>query len=160
MQWQDGDSTLRHAGDTASVWFLLAWLDCQEWGAGRNDQHRNGRGGFRFTGAFGYGMQRARRLKEALSRVYLLNRLPFDRESRDTSCDIHIDGPWVAVRYRGLFALGFKLEPDDDQLLARDILERRREEHIRGPVGCFVGVVGVDSGNTNSKEESKCRDMG
>ena len=66
----------------------------------------------------------------------------------------------MAVGYRDLCTLGFELEPDDDQFLAGDILERRREEHIRGPVGCFVGVVGVDSGNTNSNEESKCRDVG
>ena len=101
-------------------------LDRRQWGAVRNDHHRNCRGGLRFTGAFGHGMQRAWRLKEALSRVYLLDRLAFDRESRATSCDIHVDGAWVAVGYGGLLALGFELEPDDHQLLSQDILERRR----------------------------------
>ena len=67
------------------AWFLLAWLDCQEWGAVWNDQHCNCRGGFRFAGALGHGVERARRIKEALARVYFLNRLAFDCESRGTS---------------------------------------------------------------------------
>src|SRR5438067_2156930 len=130
MQRQDWDSTPRR--DSALprlLGFLLVWLDCQEWGAGRNDQHRNCRGGFGFTGAFGHRVQRAWRLKEALPGVDLLNGLAFDSQSRGTSSDIHIDRARVAVRHRGLLALGFKLEPHNDQLLSRDVLQRRREEH-------------------------------
>jgi hypothetical protein len=63
----------------------------------------------------------------------------------------------MPVRYGGLFALGFELEPDDDQILARDILERCRKDHIRGPVGPFLFC--PSAGQTDSKKQSQCHDV-
>ena len=110
---------------------LPVWLGGQKWSSGRNDQHRNGLGGFCLTRAFADRMNGSWRLKEAPSGMHFLDRLTLEPESRGASRDVHVDRAWVAVRKRRLAALGLELEADDYQLLARNVLQRRRENGIR-----------------------------